>query len=484
MTHIQETLLESKMTEIERTRSWSPRVISKFETLIRSGDDLSLYRVNPLAFARDRAIAEPESIDLFLYATRCGLFEMSWDVVCPQSGMVLESFGALRTLKTHYVCGLCDVTGDTDLDDFIEVTFTVSPQLRRLPFHDPASLSVEDFHWKLRFLNDARIPGQQIRFLDYLHGFVRGLSFLPPGSATTIRCELGPGALAGVNVQTQAAFVVAVAGEPTTTPTILRIGYDGQRFSSSLAAVPPGPVIVEAENTGAMRGSLLLINWPPEVLAQTIKPPLDFDPYMSGGMLLARQTFRRLFRSERVDEREGLGIRQVTLLFTDIKGSTAMYERLGDLNAYALVREHFALLGATVQEHSGAIVKTIGDAVMAVFSRPTDAVSAALHMLGEIERHNSEHGDPSIILKIGAHCGPSIAVTLNDNLDYFGQTVNVAARVQSLADAGEICISEALYSAPGVSDLLSGHSIAEFDAPLRGVEGSASVYRVMRRHAC
>lgn len=468
------------MTEIERARSWSPRVISKFETLIRSGDDLSLYRVNLLAFARDRAIAEPESIDLFLHATRSGLFEMSWDVVCPQSGMVLDSFGALRTLKTHYVCGLCDVTGETDLDDFIEVTFTVSPQLRRLPFHDPDSLSVEDFHWKLRFLNDARIPGQQIRFLDYLHAFVRGLSFLPPGSATTIRCELGPGALAGVNIQTQAAFVVAVAGEPTTTPTILRIGYDGQRFSSSLATVPPGPVIIEAENRGAMRGSLLLINWPPEVLAQAIKPPLDFEPYISGGMLLARQTFRRLFRSERVDEKEGLGIRQVTLLFTDIKGSTAMYERLGDLNAYALVREHFALLGATVQQHSGAIVKTIGDAVMAVFSRPTDAVSAALHILGEIERYNSEHGDPSIILKIGAHCGPSIAVTLNDNLDYFGQTVNVAARVQSLADAGEICISEALYSAPGVSDLLSGHAISVFEAPLRGVEGNASVYRVLR----
>lgn len=233
-------------------------------------------------------------------------------------------------------------------------------------------------------------------------------------------------------------------------------------------------------NSGVTRGSLLLINWPPEVLAQSTKPPLDFEPYMSGGMLLARQTFRRLFRSERVDEREGLGIRQVTLLFTDLKGSTAMYERLGDLNAYALVREHFALLGVTVQEHSGAIVKTIGDAVMAVFSRPADAVSAALHMLGDIERHNSEHGGPSIILKIGAHCGPSIAVTLNDNLDYFGQTVNVAARVQSLADAGEICISEALYSAPGVSDLLSGHTIAVFDAPLRGVEGNASVYRVMR----
>src|SRR5712691_8851917 len=446
MTDIREHLLESKMTEIEQARIWSPRVISRFETLVRSGDDLSLYRINPLAFARDRAISEAESIDLFLHATRSGLFEMSWDVVCPQSGMVLDSFGALRTLKTHYVCGLCDVSGETDLDDFIEVTFTVS---------------------------------QQVRFLDFLQGLVRGLAFLPPGATTTLRSDLGPGALSGVNVQTQAAFAVPNLGEPAATPTHLRVRYDGQRFSPSVSAVPPGPIVIDVENSGTARGSLLLINWPPEVLAQTVKPTLDFEPYMSGGMLLARQTFRRLFRSERVDEREGLGIRQVTLLFTDLKGSTAMYERLGDLNAYALVREHFALLGATVQQHSGAIVKTIGDAVMAVFSRPTDAVSAALDMLGEIERYNSEHGDPSIILKIGAHCGPSIAVTLNENLDYFGQTVNVAARVQSLAEAGEICISEALYSAPGVSQILTGLKIVEFDAPLRGVEGNASVYRVL-----
>src|SRR5262249_21300280 len=160
--------------EVEQARSWSPRVISKFETLIRGGDDLSLYRINPLAFARDRSIAEPERIDLFLHATRAGFFAMSWDVGFSPSGIVLGSFGALRTLKTHYACGLCDVTGETDLDDFIEVTFTVSPDLRRLPFHDPESLSVEDFHWKLRFLDDGRIPGQQVKFLEVLKSLVRG----------------------------------------------------------------------------------------------------------------------------------------------------------------------------------------------------------------------------------------------------------------------------------------------------------------------
>jgi class 3 adenylate cyclase len=264
-------------------------------------------------------------------------------------------------------------------------------------------------------------------------------------------------------------------------PAIVRIAYDGQRFTPAAAAVPAGPVVFEIANTGARRGALFLTNWPPEIVAMPEKPALEFDPYVSGGMMLARQTFRRLFRSERVDEEEGLGIRQVTFLFTDLKGSTALYERLGDLNAYALVREHFALLEAAAQRQGGAIVKTIGDAVMAAFARPVDAVAAALGILQDIGQFNREHGRAAIILKMGAHCGPSIAVTLNDNLDYFGQTVNIAARVQSFADAGEICLTEALYTAPGVGEVLAGRAVEAFDAPLRGVDGDARVYRITGR---
>lgn len=483
MTSIDERLLEDRMTQIEQARTWSPRVISKFETLIRGGDEVSLYRANPLAFARDRGVAEPESVDLFLHAARAGLVDMHWDILCPHSGLVLESFGRLRALRSHFVCGLCDIEGQTELDDFIEVSFSVSRQVRRLALHDVDNLSIEDLHWKLKFANSGRLPGGKTRFVDILRSLVRGMTYLPSGLTTTLQAEIGPGALSGVNVQTQAGFTLAVVLPPTVqmpnTPTIIRIAYDGQRFTPAVSAVPPGPAIFEISNTGPKRGSLLLINWPPEIVAMPEKPTLEFDPYVSGGMLLTRQTFRKLFRSERVDEEEGLGVRQVTFLFTDLKGSTALYERLGDLNAYALVREHFAVLDAIAHRHAGAIVKTIGDAVMAAFFRPVDAVAAALHILQEIGRFNREHGQPAIILKMGAHCGPSIAVTLNENLDYFGQTVNIAARVQSFADAGEICLTEALYTVPAVRQLLAGHNVEEFDAPLRGVEGEARVYRVL-----
>jgi class 3 adenylate cyclase len=307
---------------------------------------------------------------------------------------------------------------------------------------------------------------------------VRALTYLPSASVTRVHAELAPGAVSGVNAGNQTGFTLPVVGTQAASPTRVRLHYDDQGFRGDTAVVPPGPVDFEIENSGAQRGSLLLINWPPEVVAMPVKPSLEFEPYLSGGMLLTRQTFRRLFRSERVDDSEGLGVRQVTLLFTDLKGSTALYERLGDLNAYALVRQHFTLIQDAVQTHAGAVVKTIGDAVMAAFFRPEDAVAAALRMLQAIDGFNRQRGATDIILKIGAHAGHSIAVTLNENLDYFGQTVNIAARVQALAEAGEICLSETVYTAPGVRDLLSSCRVSASDASLRGIAGDTRVHHV------
>jgi class 3 adenylate cyclase len=192
---------------------------------------------------------------------------------------------------------------------------------------------------------------------------------------------------------------------------------------------------------------------------------------------LTSQTFRNLYWSEVIDADEGLKIRDTTFLFTDLKGSTALYDQLGDLKAYHLVRQHFDALTKVVVNHSGAVVKTIGDALMASFPTPPDAMQAALEMfgaIGEFNKGRTEH----LVLKIGLHTGHSILVTLNDRLDYFGQTVNIASRIQQLAEADEICISHDVYAHPGVAELLKATSVSPLQSNVKGVTGLLQLYKI------
>jgi class 3 adenylate cyclase len=98
-------------------------------------------------------------------------------------------------------------------------------------------------------------------------------------------------------------------------------------------------------------------------------------------------------------------------------------------------------------------------------------------MLSEIEAFNRNITD-KLVLKIGIHTGHSIVVTLNDRLDYFGQTVNIASRVQGLADAGEIYISEDVYTFPGVQESLTHCRIASEQVAVKGVSEKLQVYKI------
>jgi class 3 adenylate cyclase len=173
-----------------------------------------------------------------------------------------------------------------------------------------------------------------------------------------------------------------------------------------------------------------------------------------------------------------MGVRDITLMFTDLKGSTKLYERIGDLNAFALVQEHFERLAAAAVAHRGAIIKTLGDAVMAAFMTPLDAVKAALAMQDEIGRFNDARGDRDLIVKIGLHRGATIAVTLNERLDYFGQNVNIAARVEGLAEGGEICLTPQVRGAVGVDAILEPYDVSVASARLKGVQQIMPVWRV------
>ena len=183
-----------------------------------------------------------------------------------------------------------------------------------------------------------------------------------------------------------------------------------------------------------------------------------------------------IFRFATVTASQGMETRDLTFLFTDLKDSTAMYASIGDVHAFDLVRLHFDTLAAVARRHRGEIVKTIGDALMARFVDPADAVQAALEMFSRLDSFNRTIA-AGLILKVGIHRGDAIVVSGRHGKDYFGQTVNIAARIGAIAGSGEIVLSDAVRQGSSVPDLLAGHQVQEEQVSLKGVSREVVVYR-------
>lgn len=199
-----------------------------------------------------------------------------------------------------------------------------------------------------------------------------------------------------------------------------------------------------------------------------------------GHALMLLPEFQQLFPQQRLLPDESLDVTRAALLFTDLAGSTAIYARQGDPRAYHLVRLHFDELFAVADACGGLMVKTIGDAVMAAFQTPAEALRAGLQMQEAVAALNERGGLEAaerLILKVGLHSGPCLAVTLNDRPDYFGTTVNVAARIQGLSQGGDIVLSEAVRADPEAQALLGQRPLESTSSLLRGIAEPMLVHR-------
>jgi class 3 adenylate cyclase len=473
---VHEQVLDERLAALEAARAWSPRVISKLESHIRTADDNALFRINPIRFAAEKNIAEAEAIDLFLHGTFLGLFEMDWLLLCSACSCVVESFSSLKGVRSQFHCAMCRADLEAALDDYIAVTFTVSPQIRPIAFHKPETLPAQDFAFAYKLTDEGLLP-DGTPFVQVLKAWTSAISFLPPGT-TRLEIEARQGLLHAWGPDSDAGFDFRVEGVPATSPQTVRIRYLGSRCEPAQGIVAPGRIVFEIENETGQQGFIGISAVPAKDLPILEIPRLDFLSYLSGSRLLVTQTFRDLFRSEAIRAVEGISVRDITLLFTDLKGSTDLYDRIGDLNALSLVQQHFERLREVTVRHGGAIIKTIGDAVMAAFVEPADAVRAAIAMLQDMEAFNRRLPSREVILKIGIHRGAAIAVTLNERLDYFGQTVNIAARVQSLSDAKVICLTSEVVKDPKVKDILAPFVVEQAMAELKGVQQQMPVFRV------
>jgi len=453
-----------------------PAVADAIRELIENGEDHELNRINVLDFAKRTGLDEERAISGFLHASRLGLFDLTWNVLCPGCGGVLDAHATLKSLRPDdYHCGLCACGYEASVDEQVEVAFTVSPRIRRIAAHDPNTLPVWEYFKQVFWSSGIDLNKES--FAQLTDEVTLDTLELPAGEKATMSLKLPSDFIIVFEPVTHAAQFIDVQGEPTKERQQLSLIYNKTPSpTGGTVTLRPGPLRLSLDNQAGVR-VLPAVFIAADALHHLIGKR---KPFLTAKRMLTNQTFRDVFKADNLNIDQRLKITSLTFLFTDLKGSTALYERVGDLAAFDLVRAHFHALLEIISSEKGAVVKTIGDAVMATFIRPEHAIVAGLRMRAAMDVLNAKRGTRDLVVKIGIHEGPCLAVMLNERQDYFGQTVNIAARVQSLSTSQEIHITGPVIEAPAVAAILDKEAITPIQkqAALRGIADKIVVYEI------
>ena len=457
-------------------QSADPLAAAAIEKLVREGSDRDLHRINVLDFAATNGLPVDRALDAFLHGTRLGLFEMSWNVLCPGCGGVLNSNATLKTIhQGSYACALCAAGYEPTLDEMVEVAFTVSPRVRAIAAHNPDTLPIWEYTRQMFWSSGVELPAN-FTDTEVVERFVIDWTEIGPGEKATMSLQLPAAFVILFEPVTHAAHFLDVQGEPTRERQEFGVVFNSVQAPTGTAKMRPGPLRLTMENRSNSRvlpGLYMAGDELHHMLGRRKK-------FLTARTLLTNQTFRDLFRADMLEIDQRLKITSLTFVFTDLKASTELYERVGDLAAYDLVKSHFGVLHDVVAGESGAVVKTIGDAVMASFPTPDRGVAAVLRMREAMNELNAKRRSEDLLLKIGIHEGPCLAVTLNDRLDYFGQTVNIASRVQGLASSRSIFATEPVVHHPDAARVLAQAGITPVAQryALRGIADALTVYEI------
>jgi class 3 adenylate cyclase len=455
-------------------QSADPEMAAAIEKLVQDAPDRALCRVNALEFAAQRGLDEERTVAAFLHAARLGIFELSWNVLCPGCGGVLDASETLKNVnRDEYHCGWCAAGYTPILDEIVEVTFTVSRRVRRIAAHDPHELPLAEYFHQIFWSSAIDVPEDLDRLIEEL---TLETVELPPGEKALLSLRLPAEFVIILDPVTHTSQFLDVKGEPTRERQNLSLVFDRLRAPAETLDLRPGPLRLSLENrtdTRVLPGLWIANDKLHELLARR-------KPFLTAKRLLTNQVFRDIYGTDTIDVDQRLKITSLTFLFTDLRGSTELYDRVGDLAAFDLVRAHFQVLNEIVAAEAGAVVKTIGDAVMATFPTPDRALAAALRMREAMHRLNDGRNGHDLLLKIGIHEGPCLAVVLNDRQDYFGTTVNIASRVQGLANSRSILATGPVVKHPQASSLLatSGLSPVAQQRALRGIAEELAVYEI------
>lgn len=385
------------------------RIINHLVEYIRKAEDENLLRIHPFMLAEYWGEKKYAVLNVFLHAAKLNLLDFSWDVCCPNCKAPRNNFRKIRDSRANLYCEECDIDYDLDFNTNTLLTFTPHPLIRKISSHKYS--------------------------LGEPHSMPHKVSqhYLNIGESAYLKIKLEEGTYVFKSHSHKGELTLHVREDGLDTISLI---LEDQDFNGQEVTISRKPNLTFKNNSSHKVVCFLeKKDWKEEATyASEVSSAHDF---------------RTLFSREALKEGTSVKASGVTMLFTDIMNSTEFYQQQGDDMAIGRVMNHFKIIQSIVAEERGGIVKTIGDSVMAVFREPVSALKA-VERIQQIFSGSSAHGD-SFKLKAGVHYGDCMAVNLNGRTDYFGTTVNIAARLVDAAKETEVMLSENFFNHPDVN---------------------------------
>ena len=421
------------------TSSGHARHITLLERTLRDAPDDEVATLRPFEVARGWQADRRDVLRTFLHATEAGLLDMRWQINCPVCRVGSANAGRMAEVGRSAHCEACDIDYGVDFARHVEAVFAPNPSVRRAQ----------------QRLFCASSPA----FLPHVLAQLTATAH----TTTTHAIDLAPGTL-HVRVLGSSLVADVTISDPRTK---LRITVTDDTLTVDASTSESAHAVVAIESQTRADHVVLIerSDWSADAALGTVVATFP--------------EFVRLFATEAPASGVELTVGEVALVFTDLTGSTALYERIGDARAFALVEAHFREMTTVIEAEGGAVIKTMGDAVMASFPTLEEAVRASLAM---VRAHDVTFGTHDLHVKVGVHAGPSLAVRANDRFDFFGTTVNVAARLQAQARSGEVVLMETAASHPRIATILADLPRRVFDADLKGIAATQSLVAVHVSH--
>lgn len=397
-------------------RGVDANIVERLGEFLEHGSPQEVARMRPLVLARRWGVPQEPVVTACLHAAREGLLVLLWDILCPVCRVPSQIEDTLRAVREHGRCQACNLDFALDFANSVELIFRVHPEVRAAdlgtyciggPAHFPHVAAQVRLATGERMELELSLPegAYQIRGPQ----LTVALDFRVQSTAATGRWELNLPRL-----------------EKTELPTQLRTGSQ----------------------------IIVLTNEHDRELLVRVERTAPREDALTAARAASLALFRELFPGEVLSPGQLVSVAMVTLLVTDLDQPESIYEQLGDARAFTRIHENFRQLEGAVRRGAGALIKTVGEGVVAAFSEPVAAVKAGLEMQRE---QPADEAMPR--LRVAIHRGPAMAATLNDHLDYFGSMVNQAMRLPQLVRGGEVVLTQAVAADPQVAALLGSQGL-------------------------